>query len=106
MQSNDFTRSDRLSDQIRAEISIILRDEVKDPRLEGLTIIKVELSKDIKKAFVFFSPLNSFNDVDLKEVEEVLENAKGFIRSSLGKKMKIKRLPELCFEEDKSEYMI
>ena len=55
---------------------------------------------------MFFSPLNSFNDVDLKEVEEVLENAKGFIRSSLGKKMKIKRLPELCFEEDKSEYMI
>jgi len=51
MQSIDFTRSDRLSDQIRAEISIILRDEVKDPRLEGLTIIKVELSKDIKKAF-------------------------------------------------------
>ena len=42
MRTLDFTRSDRLSDQIKIEISSILRDEVKDPRLEGLTIMKVE----------------------------------------------------------------
>ena len=106
MQSNDFTRSDRLSDQIRSEISLILRDEVKDPRLKGLTIIKVELSKDVSKAFVFFSPLNSFNDTDFKDVEESLQKAKGFIRNLLGKRIKIKRLPELSFEEDKSELIL
>ena len=42
MKSSDFNRSDRLSDQIRTEIATILRNEVKDPRLEGITIIKVE----------------------------------------------------------------
>ena len=102
MRTLDFTRSDRLSDQIKIEISSILRDEVKDPRLEGLTIMKVELSKDIRKAFVFFSPHNSFNNADLREVLEGLEKANGFIRSVLAKRMKIKRLPGIFFEVDKS----
>ena len=100
MRSSDFTRSDRLSDQIRTEISTILRDDVKDPRLKGITIIKVELSKDISKAYIFFSPLNSFSEINFKEVEDALKKAKGFIRSALGKKLKVKRLPELAFQKD------
>tara|TARA_B100000700_G_scaffold14976_1_gene14753 strand:- start:3205 stop:3519 length:315 start_codon:yes stop_codon:yes gene_type:complete len=100
MRSEDFSRADRLSDLLRSEISLILRDEVKDPRLEGLTIIKVDLSKDIKKAYVFFSTLNSFNDTEFSEIEDGLQKAKGFIRSALGRRIKIKRLPELSFERD------
>ena len=100
MRSEDFSRADRLSDLLRSEISLILRDEVKDPRLEGLTIIKVDLSKDIKKAYVFFSTLNSFNDTEFSEIEDGLLKAKGFIRSALGRRIKIKRLPELSFERD------
>tara|TARA_B100000427_G_C15117139_1_gene424148 strand:- start:64 stop:378 length:315 start_codon:yes stop_codon:yes gene_type:complete len=100
MRSEDFSRADRLSDLLRSEISLIVRDEVKDPRLEGLTIIKVDLSKDIKKAYVFFSTLNSFNDTEFSEVEDGLKKAKGFIRSALGKRIKIKRIPELSFERD------
>ena len=100
MRSSDFTRSDRLSDQIRTEISTILRDDVKDPRLKGITIIKVELSKDISKAYIFFSPLNSFSEISFQEVDEALKKAKGFIRSTLGRKLKVKRLPELAFQKD------
>tara|TARA_Y100000590_G_C15339672_1_gene870967 strand:- start:386 stop:706 length:321 start_codon:yes stop_codon:yes gene_type:complete len=100
MKSLDFRRSDRLSDQIKSEISFILKNESKDPRLEGLTILRVETSKDMKKAFIFFSPLNSFKQIDPKEVKEGLQNAKGFIRSSLGKRINIKHIPELFFQED------
>ncbi len=100
MRSSDFTRSDRLSDQIKTEISTILRDDVKDPRLKGITIIKVELSKDISKAYIFFSPLNSFSEINFQEVDEALKKAKGFIRSTLGKKLNVKRLPELVFQKD------
>ena len=100
MHSQDFNRSDRLSDQIRTEVSFILQKEVKDPRLKGLTIIKVDLSKDIKKAYILFSALNSFNHIDLEEVRAVLEKAKGFIRSMLGKRLEIKRIPELFFDTD------
>ena len=100
MHSQDLNRSDRLSDQIRTEVSFILQKEVKDPRLKGLTIIKVDLSKDIKKAYILFSALNSFNDIDLEEVRAGLEKAKGFIRSMLGKRLEIKRIPELFFDTD------
>ena len=100
MKSTDFTRSDRLSDQIKTELSSILVNQVKDPRLEGLTIIRVELSNDIKKAYVFFSTLNSFTKVDFEEIKVTLDTAKGFIRSNLAKRLRIKRLPELNFQED------
>ena len=100
MKSSDFNRSDRLSDQIRTEIATILRNDVKDPRLEGITIIKVELSEDISKAYIVFSSLNSFTQISSLEVEKALKKAKGFIRSNLGKKLNVKRLPELSFQED------
>ena len=100
MHSQDFNRSDRLSDQIRTEVSFILQKEVKDPRLKGLTIIKVDLSKDIIKAYILLSALYSFNDIDLEEVRAGLEKAKGFIRSMLGKRLEIKRIPELFFDID------
>ena len=102
MKSSDFNRSDRLSDQIRTEIATILRNDVKDPRLEGITIIKVELAKDISKAYIIFSSLNSFTQISSLEVEKALKKAKGFIRSNLGKKLNVKRLPELSFQEDQT----
>ena len=106
MKSSDFNRSDRLSDQIRTEIATILRNEVKDPRLEGITIIKVELSKDISKAYIIFSSLNSFTQISSLEVEKALKKAKGFIRSNLGKKLNVKRLPELSFQEDQTNSFV
>ena len=106
MKSTDFSRSDRLSDQIRSEVSLILRDKVKDPRLSGLTILEVELSKDINKAFIYFSSSNSFSIVSLEEVLVGLDKARGFIRSLLGKRLKIKRVPEIIFEEEKLEKVL
>ena len=100
MKSSDFNRSDRLSDQIRTEIATILKNEVKDPRLVGITIIKVELSKDIGKAYIIFSSLNSFTQISSSEVKKALKKANGFIRSNLGKKLNVKRLPELTFQEE------
>ena len=72
----------------------------------GLTIVKVELSKDINKAFIYFSSSNSFSNVSLEEVLVGLDKAKGFIRSYLGKRLKIKRVPELIFEKEKSEQVL
>ena len=106
MKSLDFSRSDRLSDQIKSEISLILRDEVKDPRLNGLTIVKVELSKDIRKTYIYFSSFNSFNETKVQDVLLGLNKAKGFMRSCLGKRLTIKRVPELIFEQDKSELLL
>ena len=105
MQSEDFSRSDRLSDHIKSEISEILRDQVKDPRLQGLTIIRVELSKDIKRALIFYSPFNSFKDINEEDIQEGFLKAKGFIRKVLAERLNIKRLPDISFEADKSEFL-
>ena len=87
MHSQDFSRAERLSDLIRAEVSEIIRDHVKDPRLKGITIINVELSKDIKNAFIFYSLLNSFNSLDPNEIAEGFSKAKPFIRRRLGSRL-------------------
>ena len=59
MKSLDFTRADRLQDQIKRELSQIINNKVKDPRLYGLTLTRVELSEDKKQAYVYFSSFNS-----------------------------------------------
>ena len=100
MPSPDFKRSDRISDLIKVEISNILSFEVKDPRVKGITILKVELSPDMKKSYIFFSSENSFNNLDSEEILVGLEKAKGFIRKKLSNNLNLRRTPEIYFKEE------
>ena len=100
MPSPDFKRSDRISDLIKVEISNILSFEVKDPRVKGITVLKVELSSDMKNSFIYFSGDNSFNDADPDEILVGLEKAKGFIRKKLSTNLNLRRTPEIHFKEE------
>ena len=100
MPSPDFKRSDRISDLIKVEISNILSFEVKDPRVRGITILRVELSSDMKNSFIYFSGDNSFNELDSEEILVGLEKAKGFIRKKLSLNLNLRRTPEICFKEE------
>ncbi len=100
MPSPDFKRSDRISDLIKVEISNILSFEVKDPRVRGITVLRVELSSDMKNSFIFFSSDNSFNDLDSEEILIGLEKAKGFIRKKLSNNLNLRRTPEIFFKEE------
>ena len=100
MPSPDFKRSDRISDLIKVEISNILSFEVKDPRVRGITVLRVDLSSDMKNAFIFFSSDNSFNDLDTEEILVGLEKAKGFIRKKLSNNLSLRRTPEILFKEE------
>ena len=100
MPSPDFKRSDRISDLIKVEISNILSFEVKDPRVRGITVLRVDLSSDMKSAFIFFSSDNSFNDLDTEEILGGLEKAKGFIRKKLSNNLSLRRTPEIHFKEE------
>ncbi len=100
MPSPDFKRSDRISDLIKVEISNILAFEVKDPRVRGITVLRVELSSDMKNSFIFFSSDNSFNDLDSKDILVGLEKAKGFIRKKLSNNLNLRRTPEIHFREE------
>tara|TARA_X000001036_G_scaffold204626_1_gene192237 strand:+ start:57 stop:368 length:312 start_codon:yes stop_codon:yes gene_type:complete len=98
MPSQDFKRSDRIADLIKVEISQVLSQEVRDPRVQGITVLNVLLTSDMKKADIFISQSNSFNEIDSEEVKKGLEKAKGFIRRKLSKNLNLRRTPEIFFK--------
>ena len=98
MPSQDFKRSDRIADLLKVEISQVLSQEVKDPRVQGITVLNVMLTPDMKKADILISQSNSFNEVKLDEVKQGLEKAKGFIRKKLSQNLNLRRTPEIFFK--------
>ena len=98
MPSRDFKRSDRIADLIKVEISQVLSTEVKDPRVQGITVLNVMLTPDMKKADIFISRSNSFNKIDLDLLKKGLEKAKGFIRKKLSQNLNLRRTPEIFFK--------
>jgi len=85
---------------MRRNLSDIVRRELKDPRLQFLTITAVDLSGDLSHAKVFFSLLQP--DADPGPAAAALDRAAGFIRSQLGRSMHIRQIPELRFLHDTS----
>lgn len=97
----EFARSTRVAEQIRREVSELVRWQVKDPRAEGVTVTEVEVSKDLAYARVFFSRLD--DDAELiAESEQALNRAAGFMRRELGKALRLRHVPELKFVYDSS----
>ncbi|HKO89320.1 MAG TPA: 30S ribosome-binding factor RbfA [Burkholderiales bacterium] len=89
----------RVADQIQRELSDIIRNELKDPRVGMITLTGVEMSPDLTHAKVFFT---SLVDGSQDEVLVGLRRAAGFLRSQLGQRIKIHNTPELHFEYDAS----
>ena len=87
-----------------AELLRVLNDllfnDIKDPRLDGVSISAVEISGDVSVAKVFFSTL--LPDADPEPVAEGLDKAKGYLRSRVAKALKIRHVPELRFSQDQS----
>lgn len=98
--SKEFSRNRRIAEQMRRNLSEILRRELKDPRAQFLTITSVDLSGDLSHAKVYFSLLQP--DADPAPAAAALERAAGFIRSHLGKSMHIRQIPQLHFLHDAS----
>ena len=96
----DTKRTDRLRVQIKEIISEIIQRKLKDPHVGMITITDVTVTRDLSEAVVFYSV---FGDTLVrKETNKTLDRARGFIQSELGKTMKIRRVPSLRFEIDKS----
>lgn len=92
-------RLERLSDNLRAEISSILQRDMKDPRVRLATVSEVRVSRDLSHAQVLVSVLGS--DEDREKCIETLVSARGFVRSRLAEKVRLRTVPELHFELDR-----
>lgn len=90
----------RLSEQLKRELSDLIRTQVRDPRVGLVTITGVEIAADLGSAKVYVRELGGSED--LARTLEGLEAAAPFLRSALGRMLHIRRIPELRFREDRS----
>jgi ribosome-binding factor A len=90
-------RSHRVADQIQRDVAELVRD-LKDPRIGMVTISAVEVSPDYAHAKVYFSVLMG----DAAECEQGLNDAAGFLRNGLFKRLKIHTVPTLHFQFDRT----
>ena len=98
----DFSCTDRVGQQIQKEIAVILQREIKDPRLGMATVSAVEVSRDLAYAKVFVTILNTADEDKTKESIAILNEATGYIRSLLGKRIRARIMPDLKFVLDSS----
>jgi ribosome-binding factor A len=100
-----MSRRERVEEAIKKEVSLIIHDQLKDPRIGFVTITKVELSKDLRNAKIFYSVLGK--DEDRKKTKLALDSAIGFIRSLVASRINLRFATELIFHEDRStEYSV
>ncbi len=99
--AKEFSRTDRFSQQLQREVAQILQREIKDPRVVMPTVSDVEVSRDLAYAKVFVTFLND-DEENVKEALAVLNEATGYIRSLVGKRLKARITPNLRFEYDTS----
>lgn len=97
----EFSRTDRFSQQLQREVAQILQREIKDPRVVMPTVSEVEVSRDLAYAKVFVTFLND-DEESVKQALKVLNEANGYIRTLLGKRLKARITPNLRFEYDPS----
>ena len=97
----EYARSERVAQMINRHLAMILRNDVKDPRVSGLTITDVEVTKDLRQAKVFVSNMLD-EDQDIKSTMEAVERASGFLRRSLANVMEMRHCPNLLFSYDSS----
>lgn len=95
-----FKRSERVADLIKMEIADILMKKIKDPRVGFVTVTGVDVSEDIRYAKVYVSIMEE--EGLKKKTLAGLNNASNFIRNELGKRLVMRRIPELVFKIDNS----
>ena len=95
-----FKRSEKVAEAIHEEISTLLINGVKDPRVGLVTVTSVKLTDDLRHATVYFSVRGA--DVERKDAEIGLNSAKGFLRREVGKLLRMRFVPEIIFKFDDS----
>ncbi len=96
-----YSRTIRISEEIKKIVSIIIMNELKDPRVPKLlSVTHVETTSDLRFANIYISTFDT--ESDNHEVIDALNNAKGFIRKELGKHLKLRYTPEPIFKQDNS----
>jgi len=93
-------RTEKVAMAIKEEVSQLILQELKDPRIGFVTITHVEVTPDLKRAFIFYSIMGDTKGVE--NTQRALNAAKGYVRRLLGDRLKLRFVPEIHFERDDS----
>jgi ribosome-binding factor A len=94
------SRPDRVGDQIRGELGLLLAREVHDPGIGFVTITRVQVTPDLQQARVYYTALG--DEKTRRNSERALDRAIPFLRRQIGSRLRLKRVPELKFVYDES----
>ena len=95
----EFSRSQRMAEQIRRDLSELVSRELKDPRMGFLSFTAVKLSRDLSDAVIYCSVLE---EDKRQETLETLSRATGYLRTELSKRFRSRTVPKLKFVNDDS----
>ena len=93
-------RPNRLAETLKEEISQLIRVELKDPRIGFVTLTSVDVADDLSHAKVYVSVLGTEEEAKLSL--EALNRAAGFVRSEIGKRVRLRHVPSIVFKNDPS----
>lgn len=94
-----YKRTDRLNELLREEIAVLVRDEVRDPRVGLVTITAVQTSPELDHAKVYVRMLG--DEEEQEAAMEGLRSASPFVRTQLSRRLHLRRVPELHFQYDR-----
>ncbi|USG67973.1 30S ribosome-binding factor RbfA [Brevibacillus ruminantium] len=94
------TRMSRVGEEIKKELSMLLQRGLKDPRIGFVTVTDVEVTSDLQLAKVYVSIFGS--DEQRKDSLAGLQKAKGYLRTEIGKRVKLRHIPDFVFKLDES----
>jgi len=101
-KDGDFMdRTDRIAVEIQKEVSDIIRNSIKDPRIpEMVSVTRVEVTRDLRYAKVYISIYGT--DEEKKNAMNALKGAAGFVRREIGQRIQLRYTPEIVFKADNS----
>jgi len=97
----EYARSERVAQTVTRQLAVILRSEVKDPRVSSLTITDVDVPKDLRQAKVFVTSMAD-DALDIEDTMQALQKANGFLRRKLAAVIDMRHCPNLVFSYDNS----
>jgi len=100
MKHQSYQRADRVGGQIHQEVSKLIQFDLKDPRIGFVTVTAVEVTSDLQHAKIFYTIMGE--DQDRRQTEQGLQKALGFIRRELGKRLRLRVVPEISLHYDES----
>jgi ribosome-binding factor A len=99
--AREFSRTNRISEVMMRELALLIQHDLADPRVSMVTVSHVDVTSDLKYARIYVTRLSGFDSEEAaKECLAGLNNAAGYLRRALAKRVKLRIMPELQFRYD------